>query len=188
VGLVVLAVLFFVWLNIDEKRTRRRYEAEGVPVIGWIVQANDDLYAPGNFDKPAQILVCFDAEANPPDSFMAKLAERVVELKGEDPDRKAEAKVARLVNDETYQPFKRFLLPKEFTGGREVYSMHVWVQRALLPERVLQYVFVRCLVLENDQNSRPLMVEYKKGDKKFRGKPGDRHPDDDEDEDDDDEE
>lgn len=182
VGLVVLAVLFFVWVSFQDKQTRKKYEEHGTPVIGWIVQANNDLYERGNFDKPAQILVCFDAEDNPPDEFMAKLAERVAELKGADPDTKAERAVARLVNDESYQPFKRFLLPKSFTDGREVYSMHVWVERAKLPDGVLQYVFVRCLVLADEENTRPLMAEYKKRDKPFRGKPGDREPDEDDDE------
>lgn len=169
IGAFVLIIAgLVVWAIIDSTLQEKRLHKEGKRVLGWIVQANPDLYATGSIDNAAQILVSFDADTDPPDDFMEELAGQVAALKGETPKSSIAAEVALLVNDETYRPFQRHELPMEFTSGRSVYSMHVWVKRQYLPAGKLKNAYVRCLVIEDDHRTRPLMVEYQPSDKDFR--------------------
>jgi hypothetical protein len=166
---MLIPIALVVWLYIDGKKQEQRIREHGKRVIGWIVQANPELYRVGSMDRPAQILVAFDAEPNPPDDFMEELAKRAASLKeDEEPTSESEEAVADLVKDERYRPFQRFLLPKDFASRRKVYSMHVWVKRKYLSGSKLLHPFVRCYVIEDDDKSRPLMAEYEPGDKKFR--------------------
>jgi hypothetical protein len=159
-GLVALAALWLVYAVIAEAAEDRRYRREATPVLGWIVQANSALFAPGAIARPAQILVAFDAPASGRDEHLAELARRVAVLKGTDPSDPVEAEVARLVNDESYKPFKRFRLPDAFTGGRAVYSMHIWVERDKLPGKQLTLPFVRCLVYPDRPDTKARITEY----------------------------
>ena len=154
---------------LQEKRSLER----GKRVLGWIVQANSDLYDAGSGDAPAQILVSFDAKSDPPDDFMEQLAERVAELKGKEPETAIEAEVAALVNDEQYRPNQRSLLPAKFTGGREVYSVHLRIRREYLPAGKIKLSYVRCCVIDDEEKSRPLMLPYEPKDKEFRRRGGD---------------
>jgi hypothetical protein len=168
-GLVIFAgialFLLVIWADLHERKMAKRYAEDAELVVGWIVQANKVLYYPeSNLERPAQILVSASARSDPPDPFMADLAKRVAALKGEEPETELEAEVAKLVNDESYREFERFLLPLEFTSGREVYSMHIWVKRSLLPGGALRNPFVRCLVLWDDPATGPRMVAYQPGD------------------------
>lgn len=79
-------------------------------------------------------------------------------MKGERFADAVRTEVAALVDDEAYRPYSRFLLPKEFTGGREVYSAHVWIARQYLPDGFLTLPFVRACALTGAQKSRPLMA------------------------------
>ena len=167
-GLVALVILFAVYALMSESRLRRHYERNADPMVGWIVQANPVLYDDDGWDNVAQILVAFDAPSKTPDPEIGELAARVAELKTSEPDGEEEAEVAELVRDETYRPFEWFKLPEEFTGGREVYSIHVWVERELLPGRRLRHPFVRCLVMRDEANSRVLMDKYRRSDAKFK--------------------
>ena len=79
-----------------------------------------------------------------------------------------ETSLAKLVRDESYRPYTRFRLPNEFTGGREVYSVHIWVERSLLPDKVLKHPFVRCLLFTDQPDSRALMTQYRPADDEFQ--------------------
>jgi hypothetical protein len=167
-GALLVSVAFLAWAIVNSRIEERRCREEGKRVLGWIVQANSDLYSTGSIDRPAQILVCFDARDNPPDPFMEDLARRAGVLKRKESQSAEEDEVAALVKDESYRPFQRFLLPRKFTQGKLVYSMHVWVKRKHLPAGKLKYAFVRCYALEDDEKSRSLMAPYEASDRDFR--------------------
>jgi hypothetical protein len=139
---------------------------KGQPVLGWIVQANNALYEPGETDRPAQILITFDPSVSDPAAVLSEITARVAALKDEDPRDPVKAEVARLINDESYRPYERAQLPAAFTGGPEVFSTHVWVKRSLLPMGVLDLPFVRCRAVKDDETSRVLMVGYEAGDRR----------------------
>jgi hypothetical protein len=99
---------------------------------------------------------------------MEQLAERVAALKGKELETAIEAEVAALVNDERYRPNQRLLLPARFTGGKEVYSLHVRIRRQYLPAGKIKHSYVRCCVIADEEKSRPLMLPYEPKDKEFR--------------------
>lgn len=170
VGAAVLVIVgLVVWAIVDGMAQDKRYREQGTKVLGWIVQANPVLYEAGGMDNVALILVSFDANPDPPDPFMFHLAERIAEIKRGKPTTPDEAEVSVAISDDTYRPFHRYRLPDELTGGREVYCMHAWISRALLPGSTLQYVHIRCLVIRDDPKSRAMMVAYEAKDEAFRG-------------------
>ncbi|MBY0456539.1 MAG: hypothetical protein K2V38_04325 [Gemmataceae bacterium] len=157
----MLFVLLYVYVLFANWREWRYYKANATPLVGWIVQANTALYSRGTGDRPVQVLIAFDTKPGKRDKAIAQLATRVAALKGTKPEDPIESVVAELVNDESYKPFQRFLIPAEFSGGREVYSFHVWVERSMLPEQTLQHPYIRCLVMKDKPDMRVVMDEYR---------------------------
>lgn len=160
-----LAVLLSIVLVFAHRRIVRSFAEEfedyrnrGKSYVGWIVQANNSLYKSEGWDRPAQILIDLDGP-NVLDESVGEVARRMAELKDRNPRDRDSALVAKLVSDENYRPFERFLLPSSFTGGRRIYSFHVWVEREKLPGR-LSHPFVRCLVLVDEPDKRVVMDNY----------------------------
>ena len=106
-----------------------------------MVQANNELFRPGAEDAPAQLLLSFDA---PDGEGLDELAAEVGRLKSEAPATDAERAVAATVRDEAYRPGTWVRLPDEFTGGLVVYSVHVMVERRLLPGGLLTGRWLPC--------------------------------------------
>ena len=166
-GLVVAFVMLSVYIRITEARTRERYENGADSFVGWIVQANNVLYQPGVGSSPAMVLIGFDGVIGELDFAVGDLARRVAQLKHGEADSRVEEDVALLVRDESYRPFQWNPLPEEFTGGLEVYSVHVWIERKFLPEKVLKLPFVRCLAFPDQPNSRVIMDHYRDSDERL---------------------
>ena len=117
-----------------EYRRRSYVAAHGVSVVGWVVQANTELFGPGGGDAPAQLLLSFDA---PDGEGLEGLAAEAGRLKFEAPATDAERAVADVVRVEAYRPGVWRRLPGEFTGGPVVYAVDVMVERRLLPGGLL---------------------------------------------------
>jgi hypothetical protein len=122
--------------------------AEGVPVVGYIVQANNELFKPGRGSAPAQVLISF---TNPKGEGLEDLAYAVARLKSQAPANPLEQTVAKLVRDETFRPGTRVRLPPQFTRGAEVYSVDVWIERQLLPEGRLTQTRLNCIAIRGDK-------------------------------------
>jgi hypothetical protein len=150
---VALAVLG-VTLKLREHRRRDRVIADGSHTTGWLVQAHQNIFDEGSMDEAGLVLVSPDPEVAEDREFMTELAEKVMELKGTDPDdcdTKGEARVAELMADETYVEGKRDRLPKSFTGGKEVYLAHVYIYRDHLPGKKLTRRRVPCAIVWDDE-------------------------------------
>jgi hypothetical protein len=156
---VVLLAVMLTASSIGARRHERYVREKGEPVVAWVVQANNVLYQPGDGSRAAQALITFETIPDV-ESYMAELIGRIGKLKDTTPADPTEAEVARLVTDETYKPFGRHELPRTFTGGREVFSVHVWVERELLPAGYLDRPFVRAIAVRDDDDSRVLMAPY----------------------------
>ena len=141
-------VAFWVGKAWIESRRRSRVMAEGVPVVGWIVQANSELFRAGAEDAPAQVLISFEA---PDGAGLEELSLRMYQLKHGVPTGPAERAVAAKVRDETYRPGVRWRLPDEFTGGVEVYAVGVMIERRLLQEGRLTDRRVVCRAVPGDE-------------------------------------
>ena len=159
-----MAGCFVAYSTVANWRMRGRYERHADRMVGWIVQANSALYQPGNMNLPAQVIVAFGGQGDEPDPAVAEIAKRAGSLKTRQPETPEEATVAEIVRDETYRPFVRYQLPKEFTGGREVYSLHVLIERSLLHNGALERPYVRCLLYRGHATTRVLMAAYRPSD------------------------
>ena len=105
----------------------------GVPLVGVLVQANTGLFEPGPDDLPAQILISFPGPNQATTEELTELAGRIFVMKDGPLDTPLEKRIARLVRNEAFVPGRRDKLPPDFTGGKEVYSVGLWVRRKLLP-------------------------------------------------------
>jgi hypothetical protein len=155
-GLAVLGVLALAYLAILDRRKRDRVIAEGEHTTGWLVQANSELFEEGGMDLPALVLLSRDPEVVDDREFLTDLAERIMDLKGADPDDcedEDEAFVAGLMRDETYVEGKRDRLPKRFAGGRQVYLAHIFVYRDHLPEKRIRGQRIPCAVIWDEPKS-----------------------------------
>ena len=167
---LLAGVVLFVFQTRGAARHERHVRQKGVPVFAWILQANASLLQPGTTDRGVQVLFTFDKTVPNLPEYLQALVKKAAALKGTKPTNPDEAEVARLVTDETYRPFVRAALPKSFTGGPEVYSAHVWVERKLLPTGALHRPYLYCVAIEAEPDSRVLMVPYPAGDQS----PGER--------------
>jgi hypothetical protein len=147
VGLTILGIAFVAYVSISEGK-RRKYTLEnGTSTHGWLVQANSALFEPGNMNNPALIVISPDAETNDDEEFMTDLAERIMELKGEEGDTKDERAVARLMADETYIAGKRDELPAKFTDGKSVFLVHIMIYRDHLPGKKIEDRKIPCAIV-----------------------------------------
>ena len=157
-------------MNKRLNRRRDKTLEEGEHTHGWLVQANDELFKKGDADLPALIIISPDAETNDDEEFMTELADDIVNLKGQDPEEvvdAGEAKVAKLMADETYIEGRRGKLPKSFTDGKTVYLVHFSVFRDHLPGKKLSdSPKVPCAIIWDDDESlvctRPKSKQNKK--------------------------
>jgi hypothetical protein len=155
--IMVIALIFGIILNMRLNKRRDRVLEEGEQTHGWLVQANNELFAKGDTDLPALVIISPDPETNDDEEYMTELADDIMTLKGEDPDdcdTEGEAKVAKLMADETYIEGRRDKLPKSFTDGKTVYLVHFYVFREHLPSKKLgDSPKVACAIIWDDEES-----------------------------------
>jgi hypothetical protein len=149
-----LGVIFIVVVNVIDRKRRAATLANGEHTHGWLVQANNALFEEGTLDNPALVVVSPDKATNDDEDFMTELAERIMELKSVGEvigDNKAERAVSKLMKDEAYIEGKRDKLPKEFTNGREVYLVHIYIYRDHLPDKRLGGRKIYCAIVWDDR-------------------------------------
>lgn len=147
VGLVIVAVVFIAVVNLKIANARKYTIANGDPVIGWLVQANNNLFEAGNQDYPALVLISPDPKSADDEEYMTELAEDIMAIKGVDCDDEDEEFVSSLVTDERYIEGKRTKLPKSFTDRPNIYLCHVYIFRDDLPKKRLTQNYVCCSII-----------------------------------------
>jgi hypothetical protein len=155
-GLTLAAVLAIVWFAIADSQKKRRTLEQGEHTIGWLVQANTRLFEAGILDDPALVLISPDKSTAEDKEFMLDLADRIMELKGMDPeelDDDDEAFVAELMADEAYIEGRRDKLPKSLTGGRKICVAHIYIYRHDLPNKLLKGRRVPCAIIWDEPQS-----------------------------------
>ena len=147
IGLVVIACAGVGYLIVQDRRANAYTLRHGRPAIGWLVQANNALFEPGDQDLPALVLVSPDDRTAEDEAYMTDLAGRVMALKEVECDDEDDAFVSRLTTDELYRTGKVDRLPRSFTGSREVYAAHIFIYRDDLPGKRLRGPRVDCLIV-----------------------------------------
>ena len=109
---------------------------KGTVVWGYIVQANSQLFEPGEKDHPAAAVFSLDKHYDHNLSDLADIAYQLYDYKGvEDPPQEIR-EFAEIITDEMRSPFN-VLLPHALTAGRDVYFTSLMISRKHLPERRL---------------------------------------------------
>ena len=149
-GFILLLVGFLVWGMWREKKLKQYAKDNGDPTVGWIVQANNNLYKKGTADYPAFVLISPDEETAIDEEYMVGLAERLNAMKGEETDDEDEESVSKFLMAETFVPGKRFKVPKSLSEGSKLYIVHIWVFHEHLPDGKLTRPNVMCYVVWDD--------------------------------------
>ena len=80
--------------------SRKRLLREGNVALGFIVQANQELFSPGNYDLPAQAVYCSNRTMPNLLETLAKCAQRMFALKNTEPEQVEEREFAEMITDE----------------------------------------------------------------------------------------
>jgi hypothetical protein len=133
------------------RSTRHRFERlrtvvrRGLPVTGYLVQANATLFKPGGETLPCLVLFSFQPEVEGDADYMRHLADRIYALKNTTPSDTDGRYIAGLTTDERAVPYRRRRLPYSFTDGSTIYCADLWVKRAYLPGGYLRTNALPCL-------------------------------------------
>ena len=101
-------------------------------VWGALVQANTQLFSPGDSDCPAMVLYSLDPYFDEHPGELRAMAVRLFETKDEPKDR-----LSHVIADEYEDVYQRPLAPW-IAGEREVWASSIMVIRPHLPEGVLR--------------------------------------------------
>lgn len=120
--------------------SRKRLLREGEVALGMIVQANVELYSPGDYDLPANAI--YSSRRTAPDLLdaLSECSTRLFALKNTEPDEPEEKKFAEMITDE-YRREMRVPVPKEIAGVGGVTLTTIFVFRKDLPHAYLSNAF-----------------------------------------------
>ena len=116
--------------------SRKRLLREGNVALGFIVQANEELFSPGDYDLPAQVVYCSDRTIPNLLETLAECAERIFALKHTKPEQAEERKFAEMITDE-YRREMRVSVPKAIAEIEDVTLTTLVVFRKDLPYEYL---------------------------------------------------
>lgn len=148
-------LLYRIWCYYRMQRRRDYVLANGVNVRAVVVQANDQLFMPGDVDSPAQVIFTFDKELPDAVAYLRAVADRMFALKGKNVEDPIEHQVSALVTDETFIPGSCLPLPDEFTEGKRVFVAHVMIERKYLPDRCLPgpQGYIQCITMPDGKDA-----------------------------------
>ncbi len=156
VPLVVLVMVLAVgaavlYIKREAERYRKEVMEKGSPFVAHVVMAHNDLCKTGDsYGASARVLVTFEPEPAAVHDALAAAAARLLELREREPATDAERQAAPLATDESFRP-GRVPVPPELTGGRAVYSFDLYIERALLPSKVLDHPYVHLMAVPGDK-------------------------------------
>lgn len=128
--------------------SRKRLLREGNVALGFIVQANEELFSPGKYDLPAQMVYCSDRTIPNLLGTLQRCAERIFALKNTEPEQVEERKFAEIITDE-YRREMRLPVPKAIAGIDDVTLTTFVVFRKDLPYEYLTNGFFPLLTHPN---------------------------------------
>jgi hypothetical protein len=128
--------------------SRKRLLREGNVALGCIVQANDELFSPGDYDRPANVIYCSDRTIPNLVDALCECAQRLFALKNTEPDQADERQLAERITDE-YRREMRFSVPKAIAEIEGVTLTTLMVFRKDLPDGYLTNGFFPVLTHPN---------------------------------------
>ena len=128
--------------------SRKRLLREGNVALGFIVQANEELFLPGDYDLPALVVYCSDRTIPNLLETLAECAHRLFALKHTEPEQAEERKFAEIITDE-YGREMRLSVPKAIAEIEGVNLTTIVVFRKDLPHEYLTNSFFPVLTHPN---------------------------------------
>ena len=128
--------------------SRKRLLREGNVALGVIVQANEQLYSPGEYDLPAQVLYCSDRTVPNLLGTLGQCSKLIFALKNTEPEGAEERKFAEVITDE-YRREMQLAVPKAIAGIENVKLTTFVVFRKDLPYEYLSNGFFPLLTHPN---------------------------------------
>lgn len=128
--------------------SRKRLLREGNVALGFIVQANQELFSPGDYDLPAQVVYCSDRTVPYLLETLAKCAQRIFALKHTEPEQTEEREFAEMITDE-YRREMQVSVPKAIAEFEDVTLTTLVVFRKDLPHEYLTNSFFPLLTHPN---------------------------------------
>lgn len=125
--------------------SRNRLLREGNVALAAIVQANNELYAPGEKDRPANVVYSSDRATPDLLRVLSRCADRIFALKNTTPDRPEERKFAEMVTDECRREM-RVPVPRGIAEIDGITLTTIMVFRPDLPHGYLTNGFFPLLV------------------------------------------
>jgi hypothetical protein len=110
---------------------------QGAAVWGYIVQANDQLFEPGDRDLPAALVFSEDPYFDDHLETLEDISASLYDLKGRTDVSPETARFAEVISDQYIALFNA-PLPGSLTEGRKVYYTTIVVHRRHLPDGVLR--------------------------------------------------
>jgi hypothetical protein len=122
------------YADTEGARRRQRVElafaAGGVPVTAVLVQANFQMYEPGDEDHPGAVV--FTPDPTVPPEVLEVVAEIIASVKGTRPADPGLAVLAEQVTNEVYVQYRRTRVPARLASGEEVYLADIDLHRDYL--------------------------------------------------------
>lgn len=119
---------------------------EGDLVWSAMIQANEDLFVPGDEIQPGEVVTSLDAVFDSQPEGLCRLATRIYKLKGTSPRDPKLRRVADRITDEMYRSLGD-RIPNQLTDGREVFRYTVLFYPEHMPQRFLNERLLPLLVL-----------------------------------------
>lgn len=146
------------WLK--QRRLKKQLAIDGREMRAWLVMANKGLYKSGFSNLPALVLISSPDERGASDEEVAELAQRMGELRGVKNRGPLEESVGQIVDDETAVDGVGGLLPRAFTGYKDVFWLSIVVRRFKLPGRKLDRPYVHVMAARHENDITYRMIEY----------------------------
>lgn len=160
-GLAAFCAIFYGPAILRHFRMTRMLKEHGTVMKAWIVQANDALYEKGlKTHRPALVLLSFPEHNGASDQEVAEMASQIFALRSKQNLTPLEEKVVAVALNETYQPGASDMLPREFTGGKDVAWLHFLVDRRKLPNRILSLPYVQIRAVRSGDEIGYEMIPY----------------------------
>lgn len=118
---------------------------QGIVVWGHIVQANSQLFSPGQTDCPASVLYSTDLWFDGQPEALGAIAEQLFAVKGKRHPDPGMAEFSRMLANEVDRA-PRLPVPPALTGGRPVFHTSVMVVRGHLPRGYLTHSLFPLLI------------------------------------------
>jgi len=134
------------WLYRRDEQGWKSFIKSAVPVMAYPIMVNSVLRRPGTKPSAGLVIMSFD------ELSQSEILDLVSRIEHEDvPSEEHRRFLSQLLNDESYQPNRRRMLPASITSGKIIYACDLWIPPLLLKNNCLELHHLPCLAEPGDK-------------------------------------